>query len=94
MIMRLNIVNVWREFITPFDFYTSKLQNDIKLLMTTIKYRSIYTNKFENNIDLISKMLYKKHKLHFKMNENTNKGLNKSNKLSIIIELRTEEINK
>ena len=41
----------------PIDLYISKFQNDIDLLMTPTKFRSIYMNKIDKNIDLISKML-------------------------------------
>ena len=40
MITRLNIGTILKN-ITPFDSYTSKLQNGINLLMDTVKYRSI-----------------------------------------------------
>ena len=39
------------------DLYISKFQNDIYLLMTPTKFRSIYKNKIDKNIDLINKML-------------------------------------
>ena len=45
------------EVIMPIDLYISKFQNDIDLLMTPTKFRSIYMNKIDKNIDLISKML-------------------------------------
>ena len=41
----------------PIDLYISKFQNDIDLLMAPTKFRSIYMNKIDKNIDLISKML-------------------------------------
>ena len=54
--------NSRHEVIIPFDIFTSKFQDDINLLMTTSKFRSIYTNKIDKNIDLINKMLYEENK--------------------------------
>ena len=38
------------EVIMPIDLYISKFQNDIDLLMTLTKFRSIYMNKIDKNI--------------------------------------------
>ena len=54
--------NFSHEVIIPFDIYTSKFQDDINLFMTTSKFRSIYMNKIDKNIDLINKMLYEENK--------------------------------
>ena len=55
--------NCSHEVIIPFDINTSKFQDEINLLMTTSKFRSIYMNKIVKNIDLIIKMFMKKTKV-------------------------------
>ena len=50
------------EVIIPFDILTNKFQDDINLLMTTSKFRSIYMNKIDKKIDLMNKMLYEENK--------------------------------
>ena len=49
----------FNEILMPFDLYTSKVLEDIDLLMIPVQFRNIYMKKINNNnIDFINKLIY------------------------------------
>ena len=48
----------FNEILIPFDLYTSKVLEDIDLLMIPVQFRNIYMKKIDNNIDFINKLIY------------------------------------
>ena len=50
----------FNEILMPFDLYTSKVLEDIDLLMIPVQFRNRYMKKIYNNIDFINKLIYMK----------------------------------
>ena len=48
----------FNEILMPFDLYTSKVLEDIDLLMIPVQFRNRYMKKIDNNIDFINKLIY------------------------------------
>ena len=46
----------------PFDVYTSKVQQNIDLLIRPVKFRSKYMRRIDKNIDVINKLFYEENK--------------------------------
>ena len=52
----------WHEIIMPYDLYTSKVLEDVGLLMTQTSFKSRNMKKIDSNIEIINKMLFVDHK--------------------------------
>ena len=50
------------DVLVPFDFYSSKVLDDIDALIINSNFRSNQMNKIENNIEIIKKMIYEENK--------------------------------
>ena len=50
------------DVLVPFDFYSSKVLDDIDVLIINSNFRSNQTSKIENNIEIIHKMFYEENK--------------------------------
>ena len=50
------------DVLVPFDFYSSKVLDDIDVLIINSNFRSNQMSKIENNIEIIHKMFYKENK--------------------------------
>ena len=50
------------DVLVPFDFYSSKVLDDIDVLIINSNFRSNQMNKIENNIEIIHKMFYEENK--------------------------------
>ena len=48
----------FQEILMPFDVYTSKVIEEIDLLMVPKSFRNKYMNKIDQNIDFINKLMY------------------------------------
>ena len=46
----------------PFDVYTSKVEQNIDLLIRSVKFRNKYMLRIDKNIDVINKLLYEENK--------------------------------
>ena len=51
-----------QEVLMPFDVYTSKVQQNIDLLIRPAKFRNKYMLRIDKNIDVINKLLYEENK--------------------------------
>ena len=51
----------WHEIIMPYDLYTSKVLEDVGLLMTPTSFQSRNMKKIGSNIEIINKMLFEDH---------------------------------
>ena len=51
----------WLEIIIPYDSYTSKVLEDVGLLMTPTSFKSWNMKKIDSNIEIINKMLFEDH---------------------------------
>ena len=50
------------DVLVPFDFYSSKVLDDIDVLIINSNFRSNQMSKIENNIEIIQKMIYEENK--------------------------------
>ena len=50
------------DVLVPFDFYSSKVLDDIDVLIINSNFRSNQMSKIENNIEIIQRMIYKEDK--------------------------------
>ena len=50
------------DVLVPFDFYSSKVLDDIDVLIINSNFRSNQMSKIENNIEIIHKMFYEENK--------------------------------
>ena len=50
------------EVLMQFDVYTSKVQQNIDLLIRPVKFRNKYMLRIDKNIDVINKLLYEENK--------------------------------
>ena len=50
------------DVLVPFDFYSSKVLDDIDVLIINSNFRSNQMRKIENNIEIIHKMFYEENK--------------------------------
>ena len=50
------------DVLVPFDFYSSKVLDDIDVLIINSNFRSNKMSKIENNIEIIHKMFYEENK--------------------------------
>ena len=48
----------FQEILMPFDVYTSKVIEEIDLLMVPKSFRNKYMKKIDQNIDFINKLMY------------------------------------
>ena len=48
----------FQEILMPFDVYTSKVIEEIDLLMVPKSFRNRYMKKIDQNIDFINKLMY------------------------------------
>ena len=48
----------FHEILMPFDVYTSKVLEEIDLLMVPLRFRNKYMKKIDQNIDFINKLMY------------------------------------
>ena len=48
----------FHEILMPFDVYTSKVLEEIDLLMVPLRFRNKYMKKIDQNIDFINKIMY------------------------------------
>ena len=48
----------FQEILMPFDVYTSKIIEEIDLLMVPKSFRNKYMKKIDQNIDFINKLMY------------------------------------
>ena len=48
----------FHEILMPFDVYTSKVFEEIDLLMVPLRFRNKYMKKIDQNIDFINKLMY------------------------------------
>ena len=46
------------DVLVPLDFYTSKVLDDIDILIVNTNFRSKYMNNIEKNIEVIQKMIF------------------------------------
>ena len=46
------------DVLVPLDFYTSKVLDDIDILIVNTNFRSNHMNKIEKNIEVIQKMIF------------------------------------
>ena len=53
---------VWHEIIIRYDLYTSKVLEDVGLLMTPTRFKSRNMKKIDSNIDIINKVLFEDHR--------------------------------
>ena len=52
----------WHEIIIPYDLYTSKVLEDVGLLITPTSFKSRNMKKIDSNIEIINKMLFEDHR--------------------------------
>ena len=50
------------DVLVPFDFYSSKVLDDIDFFIINSNFRSNQMSKIENNIEIIQKMIYEENK--------------------------------
>ena len=50
------------DVLVPFDFYSSKVLDDIDVLIINSNFRSNQMSKIENNIEIIQRMIYEENK--------------------------------
>ena len=50
------------DILVPFDFYSSKVLDDIDVLIINSNFKSNQMSKIENNIEIIQRMIYEENK--------------------------------